>query len=88
MLKDEKFYANLPLCWKKGFDSSDIMPEKVRSCRECKTNSIIDGCDKKNRIKEFAPNPNELKRQPMGSFAHMLPWCNEKLDEYLQRLSI
>ena len=46
-------------------------------------------CDKQtNQMNKLEPKLNELKRQLANSFGHMLPWCIDKLDASLQKVSI
>ena len=65
----------LPKCWKKSFNSRVMIPTKMRfynkgndkiTCKRC--NSQI------KQKKEFETNLNELKRQALNQFGHMIPY--------------
>ena len=65
MFLGNKNQAKQPISWKKGFDSDNVFPKKWTYCTECKEDSFCSGCDETiNQIKELAPSPNEIRRQP------------------------
>ena len=73
MLDGDKLTAKVPLSWKKGFSHCVIIPHKMRTCTDCKKDSLCDSCDKLvNQKKEFSANLNELKRERPNDFGHML----------------
>ena len=89
MLKGKKLYAKLPLGAKKAWILVLLSLKEERYSTESDKDYNCSGCEKEiNQIKEFAPNLNVLKRRHANLAGHMLPWCVNDLDEYLQRLSI
>ena len=88
MLNGDKLIAKVPLSWKKGFVCGNIIPHKLSYCNNCLNNTLCDKCDKLvNQTKELSANLNELRRQPLNSFGHLLPWYVGDLEEYLRRFS-
>ena len=66
--------AKLPLSWKKSFSQGVLFPHKMKNCTECKKDILCDSCDiLVNQNKEFSTSLNEIKRERLNDFGHMLP---------------
>ena len=66
--------AKVPLSWKKLFSQGVVIAHKMKNCDECKKDVLCVDCDNLvNQRKEFSANINELKREPLNEFGHMLP---------------
>ena len=51
-----------------------VIPHKIRNCTNCKKDILCDSCEKLvNQKKEFLANLNELEREALNKFGHMLP---------------
>ena len=69
-----KLIAKVPLSWKKSFSQGVVIPHQMKSCSDCKIDSLCDRCDKLvNQRKEFSVNLNELKREAPNEHGQMLP---------------
>ena len=70
----DNLIRKVPLSWKKSFSQGVIIPHKMRNCTECKKDILCDRCDiLVNQKKEFSANLNEVKRERLNDFGHMLP---------------
>ena len=68
----------LPKNWKKLFDSGVMIPAKMRFCIDCTDNENWHRCNRLvNENKDIEANLNELKRQVLNEFCHMLPYFKE-----------
>ena len=46
----------------------------MKNCNRCTKDLLCDRCDKLvNQNKEFSVDINELKREPLNEYGHMLP---------------
>ena len=62
------------MSWKKSFSQGAVIPHKMKSCGDCKKDTLCDNCDKLlNQTIKFSDNINEMKRQPPNEFGHMVP---------------
>ena len=69
----DKLIAKVPLSWKKSFSMGVVIPQNLRKCKECDMDSLCDVCDNLvNQNKEFSAHLNEIKRQALNEFSHML----------------
>ena len=74
MADGDNLIARVPLSWKKCFSQGVVIPHKMRNCSDCKKDILCDECDKLvHQRKEFPANLNELKREALNEFGHMLP---------------
>ena len=74
MADGDNLIAEVPLSWKKSFSQGVVIPHKMRNCNECTKYILCDDCDNLvNQNKDFAANPNDLKREKPNNFGHMLP---------------
>ena len=74
MADGDNLIRKVPLSWKKSFSQGVIIPHKMRNCTECKKDILCDRCDiLVNQKKEFSANLNEVKRERLHDFGHMLP---------------
>ena len=66
--------AKVPLSWKKSFSQGVVIPHNMKNCCKCIEDIPCENCDELiNQKKDFSPNLNELKRQALNEFGHMLP---------------
>ena len=78
MLVGDKLGRKVILSWKKSFGMGFVIPHKLRSCSECKKDSLCDICDKLiNQRIEFLAKLLEIKRKAPNKFGHMLAWYEE-----------
>ena len=74
MANGGKLIAKVALSWKKSFSRGVVIPHKMKNCDNCTKDFLCDECDKLvNQNIEFSANLNEIKRQPLNDFGHMLP---------------
>ena len=74
MFEGNKLIAKVPLSWKKSFSQGVVIPHKMRNCHNCKKNLLCVICDELViQRKKFSANLNELKREKLNDFGHMLP---------------
>ena len=74
MFDGDNLIAKVPLSCKKSFSQGVVIPHKMRNCSDCKKDDLCNDCDKLvNQRKEFSTNLNELKREALSDFSHMLP---------------
>ena len=74
MFQGDKFFPKVPLSWKKSSSYGVVIPHKIRICNNCTKDVLCEDCDKLvNQNKEVSANLNELKRETINDFGHMLP---------------
>ena len=73
VFRGDKLFAKVPLSWIKSFNMSVVIPHKMRNCNKCTNDILCDDFGKLvNQKKEFSANVNELKREPLNRYGHML----------------
>ena len=74
MADGDNLIAKIPLSWKKSFSQGAVIPHKMRNCNNCTKHILCDDCDNLvNQKKEFTAILNEIKREKLNDFGHMLP---------------
>ena len=74
MFEGDKLIAKVLLSWKKSFSMVVVIPHKLRNCNKCTKDILCGDCYKLvNQNEDFSANLNEIKRQPLNEFGHMLP---------------
>ena len=87
MLNGDKLIAKMPSSWKKGFDCGLISAHTLGYRKKYINNTLCDKCGKLvNQTKEFSAHLNDFKRQPLNSFAHMLPWYAGDSGAYVRKV--
>ena len=78
MIEGKIISAMIPKTWKKSLNGGVVKPTKLRFCNECTDKRTCIRCNSQiKETKEFEVNLNELKRQPLNQFVHMLPYFKE-----------